>query len=102
MLHASPDLDHLRTIATNARDGHRCLGVRIPPTPLVTIATEHLLVLLDATTEPAVHHVAHIRQLGDHAGLLNAALADNDTAAIRAHAGRIARLAHQLQEDLNR
>ena len=100
VLHASPDLRHLRRIATDARDGHTSLGIRHPPTTHVLVHHEHLLVLLDAVNPPTVELATTIDQIQAAAGDLNQAIATNH--GVRDAVRRIAHLAQKAKEQLTR
>lgn len=113
MLHASPDLDRLRTITDQALHGHHTHGIDHPPRPLVTIAAEHLDVLLrnvdpeqlGASTTAhnrAMHRAAQHRRCIDSIATgidaLTTALAKGDLTAATNASRNLVRLVRQLKE----
>lgn len=118
MLHASPDLDHLRRLTDQALHGHDALGHHHPPAEFVTVNAAHLDVLLRsldpgqlrAATEAhnrigclSVHRtIADVDRIATElttaAGRLNSALAESDLTTIRPIGADLSRLIHRLKD----
>ncbi len=111
MLHSPPDVERLRQLALEARDGTSALGADIPPSIFVPVHAEHLLVLLDAVTQhdvdtattgrPGHLPAGWLADLTDAVGALNNAIAESvGPDNLRAAARTIAQLLHAATDAL--